>query len=110
MRATTRSACVDRSLGAIQDHYDSHSGVRAAAFFAGLGCTCAQLSINVLLNSVSTGMDMAGLWPKYINIRRGAYILAAVSCHRCHVRVKLLTSSAVSRPTLGRFSLLPALS
>lgn len=23
-------------------------------------------------------MDMAGLWPKYINIRRGAYIMAAI--------------------------------
>ncbi|BEI86532.1 hypothetical protein CcaverHIS002_0608190 [Cutaneotrichosporon cavernicola] len=48
-------------LGAIQEHYNSSPG----------------LSINVLLNSVSTGMDMAGLWPKYINIRRGAYLLAA---------------------------------
>jgi NCS1 family nucleobase:cation symporter-1 len=66
-------------LSAIQDYYDSSSAVRAAVFFAGFGCTCAQLSINVLLNSVSTGMDMAGLWPKYINIRRGAYILATVS-------------------------------
>ena len=65
-------------LGAIQDHYDSSSGVRAAVFFAGFGCTCAQLSINVLLNSVSCGMDMAGLAPKYLNIRRGAYILAAM--------------------------------
>ncbi|WVQ82263.1 hypothetical protein IAT38_004391 [Cryptococcus sp. DSM 104549] len=64
-------------LSAIQDYYHSSSGVRAAVFFAGFGCTCAQLSINVLLNSVSTGMDMAGLWPKYINIRRGAYLLAA---------------------------------
>ncbi|BEJ12934.1 hypothetical protein CspHIS471_0301080 [Cutaneotrichosporon sp. HIS471] len=64
-------------LGAIQEHYNSSPGVRAAVIFAGIGCTCAQLSINVLLNSVSTGMDMAGLWPKYINIRRGAYILAA---------------------------------
>ncbi|WVQ67214.1 uncharacterized protein L199_005409 [Kwoniella botswanensis] len=65
-------------LSAIQDHYNSTPGVRAAVFFAGLGCTCAQLSINVLLNSVSTGMDMAGLWPKYLNIRRGAYLLAAI--------------------------------
>lgn len=32
--------------------------------------------ISVVLNSVSTGMDMAGLWPKYINIRRGSYIMA----------------------------------
>lgn len=66
-------------LSAIQDYYGSSPGVRVAVFFAGFGCTCAQLSINVLLNSVSTGMDMAGLWPRYINIRRGAYILAAVS-------------------------------
>ena len=66
-------------LSALQDYYQSSPGVRAACFFAGLGLTGAQLSINVVLNSVSTGMDMAGLWPKYINIRRGAYILAAVS-------------------------------
>ena len=23
-------------------------------------------------------MDMAGLWPKYINIRRGSYIMACI--------------------------------
>jgi len=63
-------------LSAIQAFYHDSPGARAAVFFAGFGCTCAQLSINVLLNSVSTGMDMAGLWPKYINIKRGALILA----------------------------------
>ena len=63
-------------LGAIQDHYQSNPAVRAAVFFGGLGCTGAQLSLNVLLTAISTGMDMAGLWPKYLNIRRGAYILA----------------------------------
>ena len=66
-------------LSAIQDYYNSSSGVRAAVFFAGMGCAMAQLSINVILNSVSCGMDMAGLAPKYLNIRRGAYVLAAVS-------------------------------
>lgn len=66
-------------VGDIQDHYGDSPGSRAASFFAGLGCTCAQLSINVLLNSVSTGIDMAGLWPRYINIRRGALMLAAIS-------------------------------
>jgi len=63
-------------LSQVQEYYNSSSGVRAAVVFAGAGITFAQLAINVLLNSVSTGMDMAGLWPKYINIRRGAYILA----------------------------------
>lgn len=36
----------------------------------------AQLGIDIVLNSVSAGMDLAGLWPRYLNIRRGAYILA----------------------------------
>lgn len=34
--------------------------------------------ISVVLNSVSTGMDMAGLCPKYINIIRGSYIMAVI--------------------------------
>ena len=42
-------------LGAVQGHYNSSSGVRAAVFFGGLGCVLAQLAINVVLNSVSTG-------------------------------------------------------
>lgn len=54
-------------LGAIQAHYNSSSGVRAAVFFAGFGCTLAQLAINVVLNAISTGMDMAGLAPKCVS-------------------------------------------
>lgn len=85
-------------LVAIQDHYGSSSGgtfpclvtirtllplillssVRAAVFFGGLGCAFSQLAVNVVLNAVSHGMDMAGLAPRYINIRRGAYIIGAV--------------------------------
>ncbi|KAK7447423.1 hypothetical protein VKT23_014133 [Stygiomarasmius scandens] len=64
-------------LGKIQDFYDGSPRARAGVFFAGLGCVCAQLGISIVLNSVSAGMDMAGLQPKYLNIRRGAYILAA---------------------------------
>lgn len=75
-------------LAAIQEYYHSDSRVRAGVFFAGLGCVCSQLAINVVLNSVSTGMDMAGLWPKYINIRRGAYILAAVGDARTQVALR----------------------
>lgn len=47
-------------------------------FFGGVGLAFSQLSINVVLNSISTGMDISGLWPRFINIRRGAYILAIV--------------------------------
>lgn len=65
-------------LADIQEFYGSSPGVRAAVFFASIGMVFSQFSISVVLNSVSCGMDMAGLWPRYINIRRGGYIMACV--------------------------------
>ncbi|PHH92046.1 hypothetical protein CDD83_9164 [Cordyceps sp. RAO-2017] len=65
-------------LARIQDHYQSSSGARAGVFFASAGLVCSQLSISLVLNAMSSGMDMAGLWPRYINIRRGAYIMAVL--------------------------------
>ncbi|KAG1871782.1 permease for cytosine/purines, uracil, thiamine, allantoin-domain-containing protein [Suillus subalutaceus] len=71
-------------LATLQDYYnDSPRGKDDLAvsvgtqfsighFFAGLGCVCAQLGISIVLNSVSAGMDLS----RYINIRRGAYLLA----------------------------------
>ncbi|KIK36197.1 hypothetical protein CY34DRAFT_109627 [Suillus luteus UH-Slu-Lm8-n1] len=59
-------------LATLQDYYNDSPRVRAAIFFAGLGCVCAQLGISIVLNSVSAGMDLS----RYINIRRGAYLLA----------------------------------
>jgi NCS1 family nucleobase:cation symporter-1 len=35
-------------LGAIQEHYESSPGVRAAVFFASLGLVAAQLSVSVI--------------------------------------------------------------
>ncbi|KAH7920283.1 hypothetical protein BV22DRAFT_1199004 [Leucogyrophana mollusca] len=63
-------------LAALQEFYNDSPRARAGVFFAGLGCVCAQLGISIVLNSVSAGMDLAGIAPRYINIRRGAYILA----------------------------------
>ncbi|KAH8913120.1 NCS1 family nucleobase:cation symporter-1 [Coniochaeta sp. PMI_546] len=65
-------------LADIQEYYHSSSGARAGVFFGALGCAASQFSISVVLNSVSTGMDMAGLSPKYINIVRGSYIMACI--------------------------------
>lgn len=63
---------------------DSYSaGTRAASLFAGIGLVCAQLAINTVDNSFSTGMDLAGLFPKYINMRRGAYIGLVISIVMC---------------------------
>ncbi|EQL01802.1 NCS1 family nucleobase:cation symporter-1 [Ophiocordyceps sinensis CO18] len=65
-------------LAKIQDYYNSSSGARAGVFFASSGLVCSQLAISLVLNAMSAGMDMAGLWPKYINIRRGAYIMTMI--------------------------------
>ncbi|KJR88478.1 nucleobase:cation symporter-1, NCS1 family [Sporothrix schenckii 1099-18] len=65
-------------LADIQELYHSSPRARAGVFFASLGCVASQMSISVVLNSVSTGMDMAGLSPKYINIIRGSYIMAII--------------------------------
>ncbi|KAL4999446.1 permease for cytosine/purines, uracil, thiamine, allantoin-domain-containing protein [Aspergillus recurvatus] len=65
-------------LADVQEYYGSSPRVRAGVFFASLGCVASQFSISVVLNSVSTGMDLAGLWPRYLNIVRGSYIMAII--------------------------------
>ncbi|TVY78355.1 Transporter aclS [Lachnellula suecica] len=65
----------------LADSYSSST--RAAAFFAGVGLVVCQLAINTIDNSFSTGMDLSGLFPKYINIRRGAYIGLDISIAMC---------------------------
>lgn len=57
----------------------SEPGTRAATFFLAFAFIIAQLSINVPGNVLAGGLDVASLFPKYINLRRGAYILAALS-------------------------------
>lgn len=53
--------------------------LRAASFFTALGLLLNILALNSVENGVSGGMDFAGLLPKYINIRRGSYLIAIVS-------------------------------
>ncbi|KAK7704124.1 hypothetical protein SLS64_008682 [Diaporthe eres] len=56
---------------------------RAGTFFAGLGFLVDQLALCQMLNGISTGMDMAALCPKWINIRRGCYILTVIAVAIC---------------------------
>ncbi|KAF5012671.1 hypothetical protein FDECE_1302 [Fusarium decemcellulare] len=58
---------------------DPSSGTRAAVFFAGLALAISQLGSNLPGNALAGGIDLASVFPKYINIRRGAYIVAALS-------------------------------
>ncbi|CAN8101811.1 unnamed protein product [Discula destructiva] len=78
------------------------SGARAAAFFAGVGLLMIQIGINVVDNAYSTGMDLAGLFSSFINIRRGAYIGLILSLALCPWQ--LLSSAAVFISVLSAYS------
>ncbi|OAA69741.1 NCS1 nucleoside transporter family protein [Cordyceps fumosorosea ARSEF 2679] len=54
-------------------------GARAGVFFSGLALTFSQLGSNVLGNALAGGIDLSAVFPRYINIRRGAYITAIIS-------------------------------
>ncbi|KAL4911463.1 hypothetical protein BDW74DRAFT_184788 [Aspergillus multicolor] len=58
---------------------DTSSGTRAAVFFAGLALSVSQLGTNLPGNALPGGLDLASVFPGFINIRRGAYIIALVS-------------------------------
>jgi nucleobase:cation symporter-1, NCS1 family len=59
------------------------SGNRAGVFFIATAFALAQLGTNIAANSVSAGTDMTALLPRYINIRRGGYVCAAVGLAMC---------------------------
>ncbi|KAA8906124.1 permease for cytosine/purines, uracil, thiamine, allantoin-domain-containing protein [Sphaerosporella brunnea] len=59
------------------------SGNRAGVFFIATAFSLAQLGTNIAANSVSAGTDMTALVPRFINIRRGGYICAAVGLAMC---------------------------
>ena len=56
---------------------------RAGTFFAGVGLLASQLALCIVLNSVAAGMDLTTICPKYINIRRGSYIIMLVGIAVC---------------------------
>ncbi|RPD56817.1 NCS1 nucleoside transporter family [Lentinus tigrinus ALCF2SS1-7] len=78
------------------------SGARAACFFAGCAFVISQFGINIPGNATSGGIDLSGLLPKYINIKRGAFITAALGLAICPW--KLLTGTSVLLTVLSSFA------
>jgi nucleobase:cation symporter-1, NCS1 family len=62
---------------------DGGSGQRAGVFLIAFAFALAQLGTNIAANSVSAGTDMTALLPRYLNIRRGGYICAAIGLTMC---------------------------
>ncbi len=59
------------------------SAQRFGVFVIASSFALAQLGTNISANSISAGTDLTALLPKYINIRRGGYICAAVGLAMC---------------------------
>lgn len=81
---------------------DGGSGQRFGVFVISLAFALAQLGTNIAANSVSAGTDMSALLPRFINIRRGGYICAAVGLAMCPWT--LLTSSNQFTTYLSAYS------
>ncbi|KAF8234316.1 NCS1 nucleoside transporter [Tricholoma matsutake] len=56
---------------------------RAAKFFAGLFFAFANIATNVTGNSVPFANDLTGMFPRYINVRRGQFICAILAFAIC---------------------------
>ncbi|KAL9612019.1 MAG: hypothetical protein Q9167_003385, partial [Letrouitia subvulpina] len=61
----------------------ANHGERFGVFIISAAFALAQLGTNIAANSVSAGTDMTALLPRYLNIRRGGYICAAVGLAMC---------------------------
>lgn len=61
----------------LNDNYSP--GTRAACFFLGFSFMISELSLNLLTNGFAGGMDLAGVFPKYIDIVRGSILTALLS-------------------------------
>ena len=81
---------------------DGGSGQRFGVFVIAAAFALAQLGTNIAANSVSAGTDMTALLPRWLNIRRGGYICAAVGLAMCPYN--LLTSSNQFTTYLSAYS------
>lgn len=81
---------------------DGGSAQRFGVFVIALAFALAQLGTNIAANSVSAGTDLTALFPRFLNIRRGSYICAAVGLAMCPYT--LLTSSNQFTTYLSAYS------
>lgn len=54
------------------------AAARAGCFFAGLGLFLSQLSVNLVQNSLAVGMDLASMFPRWIDVVRGALLMIII--------------------------------
>ena len=77
------------------------AGCRAATFFAGFAILQHQIFVNVTQNNVGAGMDLAGVWPKYVSMKRGSVFvcLCGIICQPW----RFLTQATIFITIIGGF-------
>ncbi|RYP68236.1 hypothetical protein DL770_008472 [Monosporascus sp. CRB-9-2] len=81
---------------------DGGPGARFGVFVIATAFALAQLGTNIAANSISAGTDMTALFPRFINIRRGGYICAAIGLAMCPYQ--LLTTANQFTTYLSSYS------
>lgn len=90
-------------LDVLSRFLDGYSrGDRGGVFLISFGFAIAQLGTNISANSLSAGTDMTALLPKYMNIRRGGFICAAIGYAICPWN--LMSSSSMFTTYLSAYS------
>ncbi|GAA6020293.1 hypothetical protein JCM11491_005320 [Sporobolomyces phaffii] len=84
------------------DGTSASSATRAGVAIISIGFIVSQCGTNVAANSLSAGCDLTALAPKYITIRRGGYMCAAIGFAMCPWH--LLSSSSNFTTYLSAFT------
>ncbi|KAI6085446.1 uracil permease-like protein [Hypoxylon rubiginosum] len=92
-------------LDAIQDHHNG-SGARFAIFLAALTWTVGILGTNIAANMISFGSDAAMLFPRYIDMKRGFFIVEFLAF--AIAPWKILASASVFTTFLSGYGLFMA--
>ena len=92
-------------LDAIQDRY-SNSGARFAIFLAAFTWAIGVLGTNIASNMIPFGSDVALLWPRYIDMKRGFFIVELLGY--AIVPWKILSSASTFTTFLSGYGLFMA--
>ncbi|RDW82642.1 uracil permease-1 [Coleophoma cylindrospora] len=90
-------------LSAALDHYDMSPASRALVFLSSFAFCVALLGTNVSANSLPFGSDISGLFPRWINIRRGQVLCASLTF--ALVPWKIITSAKALLTFLAGYSI-----
>lgn len=90
-------------LDVLSNFLDDYTpGNRAGVFFISIAFALAQLGTNISANSLSFGTDVTAILPRFLNIRRGGYLCAALAL--CIFPWRLNSSSSMFTTYLSAYS------